>query len=157
MATSVASAARAYKNAFFEMTKRLFEADTECLVLFGSPSQESLAWDNIVAVLGVGSDQTPATVSSNRTREETLTLQVRIDVQRPGEADQEQAASDAAYAYLEQIEQYVRVTDTTLGGVVRDCFLTAHQSEGASEIAQILTARNIVIDATFTAHVRITS
>ena len=157
MATSQATAAQEFKAAFYEAALALFANDDGVLVIFGAPSQAELAYDDVVAFLGVQATQQEATLSTNRSREEVLTLTVRVDCQRAGEIDQEQVASDAAYGILRRLEEYVRVTDTTLGGVVRHCFLTSHQSEGATELEGIANGRNIVIDAVFTAHVRITS
>jgi hypothetical protein len=112
-----------------------------------------------VISLGVGtSDQEPATISATRrTREETLTLEVIISAFRFGGAEQESVVDVRADAMLGLLSEYVRVTDNTLGGVVREIFLTQYASAEATDQSVISKGRMQVITATFTAHARITS
>jgi len=157
MATSSATAAHAFKAAFVAAIQGLYAADDTVLVTFGHPGPQVVNYPDAVAVMGIEVTQEPATISTNRAREETITATVAISSWRPGGAEVEATAAAAAYGILQAIETYVRVTDTTLGGVVRHCFLTGHRSEGATDPAALADGRTIEIEATFTAHVRITS
>jgi hypothetical protein len=55
------------------------------------------------------------------------------------------------------VEQYARVTDTTIGGAVRWCFLTQHTSQGHTDPQVLEQGRVIEISATFTALARVTN
>ena len=156
MATSSVTAAQAYKAALVDAMTALV-AGAEVLVTFGHPGVDVVNWKDVVSFADTTSAQATATMSaSNRSREETLTQKVWVSCERGGEQDQERVASDAAYALLGLLERHVRVTDTTLGGVVRDCFLTSHTSSGETDPAFLAHGRLIEIEAEFTAHVRVT-
>lgn len=156
MATSSATAARAFKAALVEAIRTLVDAE-QVLVSFGYPAPADLkAYRDAVAVTRVDVDQDVATLSTNRSREETLRLTVVISCWRPGGADQEEVASDAAYGLLEVIERHVRLTDTTVGGTVRHCFLVSHTSDGETDPQALASGRTIEIEAVFEAAVRIT-
>lgn len=111
---------------------------------------------DIVAVGAVRSTQEPATLGTQRSREETLTVDVLVSVFRAGGQEVEQVASDRAYALLGALERHVRITDTTLGGVVRHCFLTGHEMDSQPFSDDTGMGRTVEIAATFTAAVRIT-
>lgn len=153
MAANSASAAQAFKDAFVVAIVTAI-ADPTVLVTYGHPGMSKV--DDMIGVFKVTSSQTQATVSPNRSREEILTLEIVVSCFRGGGQDQEQVAGDAAYTLLKKIEFYARQTDTTIGGTVRDCFLTSHEAEGATDPAFLAEGRCIEITATFTAHVRIT-
>lgn len=129
--------------------------DADVMVCYGHPG--TVQPDDIVSFGRVTSTQSPHTMSTNRTRWNTLTIDVTISVYRTGGADQEQVAGDRAYELLNLIEEYVRVTDTTLGGLVLYCFCTSHESDGYTDPQVIAKGRLIEITATFTAESRITS
>ena len=149
-----ATAASAFKNAFVTAARSLW-AGTGVQVAFGHPGQSQA--DDIVAFGRVSSDQEFATYGSNRGREETLTLTVVFSMFRGGGPDMEQVASDRGYELLGQLEEFARVTDTTIGGTVRHCFLESHESDGSTD-PQILSAgRLIEITAQFGAKARVTS
>lgn len=156
MATSTATAAQAFKAALVtEITTAVNDADV--LVSFGHPGAGALNLHNDVVWVGrVESAQAPATYGTARSREETLTVTVAISCWRPGGPEMEPVASDAAYALLEAVERRVRVTDTTVGGTVRHCFMTGHVSDGETDPAVLAKGRLIEIAATFEAAVRIT-
>jgi hypothetical protein len=146
--------AAAYKQAWVDAAHQLWDtARPEVQIAYGHPGVTQN--DDIVAFEAVTSQQDPATLGTNRSREEVLTITVTISTWRPGGPDQEQVASDAAYALLGDLENHVRKTDTTLGGVVRSCFLTQHTSDGATDPDILALGRLIVVAATFTAAVRI--
>ena len=155
MSTSSATAAQACKAALVAAIRTLVD-DGETLVSFGHPGAAVENYPNSVYVAAVDAEQDPATLGTNRAREEVLTVEVVITCWRPGGPEAEEIASDAAYGLLEAAERYVRVTDTTLGGVVRHCFLRSHRSAGATDDDLLNRGRLIVVVAEFVAHVRIT-
>lgn len=146
----------AYKKAFYQAVKDLFAADPDTeqvYVVYGQPS--TYQPDDIVSFGRLTSGQETATLSTNRSREETLTLEVTVSCFMGGTEDGEIATADRAYELLRRIEHYVRMTDTTLGGLVRTCTLTAHNSEGATPEELMEAGRVTEVVATFTAHARI--
>lgn len=150
----LASAAPALKDAFYTTAGTLW-AGSAVQVSFGHPGQTQA--DDIVAFMGVNSEQEFATYGSNRGREETLVLDVRVSIYRAGGAEQEKVCSDRAYELLGELEEYVRVTDTTLGGAVRHCFLLGHSSDGSTDPQILSQGRLIEIEAQFVAKARVTS
>lgn len=126
-------------------------------VFYGHPGTQQLP-DDIVSWGRVTSSQEPGPISAtNRSRTNNLAADVTISVFRSGGADQEQVASEAAYAYLSAIEEYLRVTDPTLGGLVLWCFCTGHDSDGVTDPILLAQGRTIEITATFSAFSRIHS
>ena len=154
--TATFTAANAFKQAFYAQAVSLFSSDPNVLVTFGHQGIQ-----NNVDVIRLGeltSSQVPATLSNAlRTREETLTLKVQIASYDAGESDNDLVASTRVYYLMGILENYVRTTDTTLGGVVRQCFLTSHVSPGMTDGGLVGGGRIIESEATFTALVRITS
>lgn len=148
------SAAPAFKDAFVTAARTIW-SETDVQVSFGHPGQVQA--DDLVAFMGCVSEQEPATYGTRRQREETLLLDVVVSVYRGGGSDVEQVASDRAYELLGQLEQYVRVTDTELGGVVRHCFMVGHTSDGSTDPQVLAQGRLIEINAQFAAKARITS
>lgn len=155
MATSSTTAAQRYKKAMVEAMQSLVDAG-EVLVTFGHPGRDFMNWDDAVGFAGTSSTQDVATMGTNRSREEVLEQKVWISCFRKGGSDQEVVASDAAYALLGLLEHHVRAVDTTLGGVVRECFLTSHSADGETRADLLAAGRTIEIEATFTARVRVT-
>lgn len=156
--SDTATVAATFKNNFFTSVQALMAAGPDTayvLTCFGQPG--TLEPEDIVSFGRLSVNQTSATISPNRTRDEMLTLDVDISCYRGGGPEMEQVASDRAYELLRMIEQQVRVTDTTVGGTVRWCFLTSHDSTGATDPAMLEQGRAIDITATFTALARITS
>lgn len=155
--TATSTRAAEFKNAFHTAAVALWAtAEPDVQVAFGHPGKFQA--DDIVAFGRVTSDQVPPTMGTNRSREETLTQEVMFSIYRGGTGtDVEKVCSDRAYQLLDDLSEMVRVTDTTLGGVVRDCFLTSHESDGETDAAVLAKGRLIEIRATFTAHTRITS
>ena len=149
------TAAAAFKNAAHAAALTLWPSGSPVQVAFGHPG--SVQGTEIVAFMEISSEQEPATLGPRRQRREVLQLTVVFSVFRGGGGEQEKIASDRAYELLGALEQQFRVTDTTVGGTVLFCFLTSHQSEGASDEQTISAGRQIWIDAVFTAEARITS
>jgi len=147
------SAAPTFKRAFYDSAVGLWP-NTEVQVVYGQPG--TYLADDVVAVTRVHAEQVPAAMGTNRSREETLTLTVIISVYRGGGEEVEVIASDRAYELLGQLERFVRVTDTTVRGTVRECFLDEHDSDGETRPELIASGRTIEIEAKFTAHARVT-
>lgn len=147
--------AREFRKAIFDTCVTLFASDTEpyTLVVRGLPAFAT-AQDN-VCVGAVTSNQEIATLSATqRSREETLTCQVDFYSFRPG-VDTEEVVEARAYEMLDALAQYVRQTDTTLGGVVRHCFLTDVASDAATDPDVLAKGRMHFLSATFTAQYRV--
>lgn len=150
---TVADAAAAFKDAMVTAATTAVN-DPTVLVCYGHPGIQQP--DDIVSVGRVTSTQEPGPMSNtNRSRTNTLTVDLTISIFRRGGADQEQVAGDRAYSLLSAVEEYVRVTDTTVGGTVMWCFLTSHTSDGATDPTLLTQGRCIEITATFTAYTRI--
>lgn len=155
---SSATAADEFKLNFFNAIHDQFAQDQDkqnVLVLYGYPGP--YVPEDVVEFSTVTSNQDPATISTNRSREEVLTLEVFITCQRGGGQEMELVCAQRAYALLRAIETYARVTDTTIGGAVRHCFLTQHQSIGHTDPTVIEQGRAVEITATFTARARVTN
>ena len=152
--TSTFTAAPAFKDAFVGIVESL-NAGTAVEVAFGHPGMTQA--EEIISIGDITSEQEPAAFGSRRPREETLTLTVYVNVFRGGGEESEKVCSDRAYALLGAIEEYVRVTDTTVGNTVRACFMTSHASVGSTDPQVLASGRMIDITAVFTAVTRITS
>lgn len=156
MELTMATVALAFKEAFYNKTKQLMAADPETkavYVCFGQPA--TINPDEIVSFGAIGVGQEKATMGTNRSREETITLDVQLSVVKGGAEEAEIEASRRCYELLRLLEYYVRVTDTTVGGTVRECFLTSHDSPGATPEEVMHKGRMIDVLATFTAKARI--
>lgn len=152
----MATVALAFKEAFYLAAKELMATtpETEAVyVAFGQPA--TVEPDEIISFGSIGAGQEKATLGTNRSREETLTLDVQISVVRGGAEEAEILASRRCYELLRMLEYHVRVTDTTVGQTVRECFLTSHESPGATPEEVMHKGRMIDVLATFTAKARI--
>jgi len=150
---STTSVAAAFKDAFYTWAVTNWSG-SDVQVCFGIPGPKQA--DDIVAFQDVTFEQDPATYGTQRSREEVLTLKVTASVWRAGESAQEKVASDRAVALIAALEQYARVTDTTIGGTVRECFLTNGEISGTPP-ELVAGGRLVEAQATFTAHARIRS
>jgi len=148
----------AFKKAFYEAVKTFMAEDYETehvYVVFGQPATYNP--EDIVSFGRLSAGQAAATLSTNRSREETLTLEVTVSCFLGGDEEAEIATADRAYELLRRIERHVRMTDTTVGGTVRECVLTSHESEGATPEDLIEQGRVTEVVATFTAKARISA
>jgi len=153
---NTSSVAPAFKDAFVTIANTIWgQATSQVLVSFGHPGQNQP--DDIVGFLDVRTEQDPATLGTNRSREEVLELDVLVSCYRGGGPEVEKTVSDAAYGLLALLENYVRTTDTTVGGTVRECFLIRTSSEGRTDPNEIAKGRTIEISATFQARARISN
>jgi hypothetical protein len=136
-------------------TAGLADPAHQLLVCYGHPGTQLP--DDIVSVGRVTSAQEPEALGTNRSRWNVLTAEVTVSVFRAGGPEQEQIAGDRAYQLLVAIEERLRVTDTSLGGLVLWCFCTGHESNGSTDPDLLAKGRVIDVIATFTARARITS
>lgn len=154
MTTALVSVAPLFKAALFTAAKLLYVAPIQ--VVYGHPGTDQE--NDIVSFGRVSSVQDFATMTPNRTREELLTCDVVFSCYRGGGGiTAEQVAAEQTYALLGQLEYYTRFTDTTLGGIVRWCFLTSHDSDGTTQGGSLQGGRTITTTATFTARARISN
>lgn len=144
-----------FKDAMVDAAHTLWDPDPNIQISYGHPGMNML--NDIVGFGRVSSEQEVAAYGPTRPREETLTLDVTFSIYRPGGPEMEKVATDRAYELLRQLARYVRITDTTVGGTVRDCFLTAHESDGSTDPETLSQGRLIEVMATFTAHARVRS
>lgn len=114
--------------------------------------------DDVVSWTRFYATQEPGPISqTNRSRWVEYRFEVLVSVIRGGGLEMEPIAEARAQQLLTAIEEYVRVTDTTLGGLVEWCFCTSIDSEGTTEPEIIAHGRISEVSATFTARARITS
>lgn len=147
------SGAPTFKVALHDVAQTLFGDNV--WVTYGLPAFDS--FDDIVSFAETSSESSPATLGTRRQREEQLTQNVIFYCYRAGGQEQELVVMQRAYELLALLETQVRVTDTTVGGTVRECFLTAHASDAATDTSILANGRLHVLTATFTAKNRITS
>lgn len=153
--TSPVLAAYKFKQAFFTTAREFFkESHPELEIVRGLVGASHPS--EYVQILGTTTDHDAATMGSNRTREETVTLETQWFVFRYGEVDADQEAEDYLFARLGELEQHIRVTDITLGGVVRQCLLSAISTDSARiEEAGTSQGRVSAAIATWEAPIRI--
>jgi cobalamin-dependent methionine synthase I len=153
---STATIGHEFKAAMLAAIRTLVDP-AQVFTSWGHPGVAGESWDDVIAVDEVVIDQDVATMGTNRSREETLRLTVWIASFRAGNNDDlEKVCADRAVELLRLIEHHVRQTDTTLGGVVRHCFLTGYRERGDAREALLADGRRVEIEATFTAHARVT-
>lgn len=154
--TSTSTVAAAFKDSFYQVAVDMFHDDPQVLVSYGHPGTQNN--DDLICFLNVSTTQDIANLSAtNRSREESLTLDIYIRSMRAGELDNDRVPTERVYELLGMLENYVRTTDTTLGGVVRQCFLTGSESEGLTDRSLLAKGRQIDCVARFTALARITN
>jgi hypothetical protein len=155
--------AREFRKAIFDACVTLYAGDTDpyTRVVRGLPAFAD-AQDN-VCVGVVTSNQEPITLGTQRSREETLTCEVTFYSFRFGGDEMEEVVEARAWEMLDELAEYVRVTNTSLkptpeaDGVVRQCFLTDVASDAATDPDVLAKGRMHVITATFTAENRVRS
>lgn len=154
--SATSTVAHQFKGAVFDAAATLWaETYPTMLVSYGAPGAN--VPDDVFMVLGVESNLEPAAIGPHRQREETLTLETQFWIFRPGHEGAEREANDFLYARLGELEQHLRVTDTTLGGIVRECKLVRHRSDTVEAERAALggNGRLAVAVAEFEAKVRI--
>lgn len=153
---ALVSALGPFKTGLVAAAKAVYDP-AKTYVSSGEPSQDTIYELVVVGTVEIG--QVPATLGTNRGREETLTADVLISVFSGGDDDEQPVLDQRAGALLALLEQQVHYTDTTLGGVVRECFLTQARLDSGPGALGPETSRTYgrmaSITATFTAKARI--
>lgn len=143
----------ALKVALAQVIRELLPDKKRTTVSWGIPGPSFR--DEIVALMETESDQVMATMGGRRTREETIVQTVTFTVVKQGSDDSAlMAANVRAIEMLGLLEYHCRITDTTLGGVVRQCFMTSHSGDEVL-IPQRNQGRTYQVEAVFTAQARI--
>ena len=151
--TQLMTAGPAFKKSFFDGITALHAANA-VQVSYGHPGMHQAA--EMIAFLELSGTAEVATISSRRQMDETLELTVTVSVWYGG-GDSDLDAATRAYELLAGVENYARVTDTTVGGTVRHCFMTSHTSPGQTPAEFLADGRLMEVSAVFTARARITS
>ncbi len=131
---------------------------TDVLVCYGEPGKYQP--DDIIAVTDVSSSHELQVIAPTRPREETLTVTVVVSCYRGGDDPTgalQQIVTERAYALLGLVEDYVKVTDPSIGGTVRSLTgpITHDLVEGFSVAADGMNVGRIAeITATFTLFAR---
>lgn len=144
----------AYKTAMRDTARAILPDDTQ--IVWGHPG--NVYGNRILAVMDMTTDQQPGPMGPRRNRDETLILAVVALVTVAGSDDTAQEeAETGAVGLIATLEQYVRVTDTTLGGAVSECWLTSLDVQGYTPDEQRSAGWASQVIATFTAKARITT
>jgi hypothetical protein len=145
-----------YRQALIAAAHTLWDVDQpELFIADGHPGVTQV--DDIVGFGHATSTQDSGPYGPRRQREETMTLTVLFSIYRLGGIEAEKAARDYAYDRLRELENYVRATNTELGGVVRDCFITGIDDAAVTDPKILARGRLVEVQAELTAHARITS
>lgn len=153
----LATAAYSFKEALYNAGVELWkDSHPEFLVSWGAVGAN--VPDYYVEFHGTDSGQEGGSLSgSNRSRDETLRLETQWFATVWGEVNAAREADQYLYARIRELEYYVRQTDTTLGGTVRECFLASHVTDDVEINNQDLgSGRLAAALAVFEAKVRIT-
>lgn len=143
----------AFKTAMRDRARILLP---EVQVSWGHPGNQYAS--ELLAVMDIVAEQEPATLSPRRGRDEVLALGVVAVVTLQGSDDAAQeAAENRAVEMIAAIEEYVRITDTTVDGSVQWCALTRLDIEGFTPDEERALGWRSQVIATFTAKARITS
>ena len=110
-----ASQGAALKAALFAALPNEAALAAPVLVCYGLPG--TYQPDDIVAILDADGDSQHATISPNRSREETIRQTFTISCYRGG--DLQQTCTERAFALMDAVVDYCRTTDPTVGGTVR--------------------------------------
>lgn len=159
---SLTIAAFQYKQALFNAALILWPKETsEFLVCWGrvGPSVP----DQWVEFHGSDNADEFATMGTNRTAEETLRLETHWFVQRYGDPQYSgPSAEEYLFDRLGELERYVRVTNTTLAGLVdgftvRHCRLVTYSTDDAVMTRDDQAGRLAAAGAIFEAKIRISN
>lgn len=142
--------AGAVRSGFHSLAESLWPEGSEVQVCLGIPGAS--LWDDIVSIGDTSMEADFATLSTNRSREETIRQDVLISSWRAGGPEMEQVVTDRAYELLGLIENHLRKTDPTLDGVALWCFLTNVEFTSTTTPTE---GRIAAVLAQFTARTRI--
>lgn len=154
-ASDIATAAHEVKNRLFLAARTLFETDTDLWVSYGWPVAGRDRPD-AMSFMEIRTQQEPATLGTNRSRDEDIWVSVLVECFRAGEEEDDQAPTAAVFGYVRRLEQHIRTSDPTLGGLAHWCFLDQVQTAAATDPDLVAQGRLVVADVDFKARVRIT-
>lgn len=153
--TLLATAAHEVKNRLFLAARTVFAADTLLWVSYGWPVGGRDRPD-AMSFMEIRTQQEPATLSTNRSRDEDIWVSILVEAFRAGEDEDDQVATAAVFDYVRRLERHIRTTDPTLGGLAHWCFLDQVQSAAATDPELVAQGRLVVAEVDFKARVRIT-
>lgn len=116
------------RTAFYTLKKALYDtavtlwADDhpEFVQFWGVPPNPPMEYGQW---LGGDGEQQPATLSTNRSRDETVRVEAEFFCLKPGEENSARDAEEYIFDRVGELERHVRVTNPTLGGIALHCFL----------------------------------
>ena len=147
----MASKAPAVKAALFTLCQTLFPAPIQ--VAYGHPGTDLES--DIVSVGAVRATQDIATMSPQRNREETLTVDVIFSCFTGGGTESQQTVTERAYALCALLENYLQTTDYTLAGTARLARVTSATLIESEDVELLALGRLAEVTATVTVVVRI--
>lgn len=152
--TSPSTLSFVLKKAMYDAAKdTIYDGQESTRVSFGNPGPVN-ANDNIYFG-GYSFTQEPGTLSRElRSREETINVDITFQSFRGGGGDEADiAAGTRANELLTLFEYYARQTNTTFGGLVRQCFLVRGEVDGWAVVndAGIILGRTAILNATLVA------
>jgi hypothetical protein len=153
--TDIATASHEVKNRLFLAAQTLFVSDADLWVSYGWPL-EGRDRPDLMAFMDIRTEQSTATLGTNRSRDEDIWITLLVDTFRAGEANDDQVPTAAGIDYVRRLERHIRMTDPTLGGLAHHCMLDRLQTMAASDPKYVAAGRLVRIDCDFRARVRIT-
>lgn len=154
-ASDIATAAHEVKNRLYLAAQTLFASEGNLWVSYGWPVGGRDRPD-AMSFMEVRTQQEPATLGTNRSRDEDIWVSVLVESFRAGQDVDDQAPTAAALGYVRTLERHIRTTDPTLGGLAHWCFLDQVQTAAATDPDLVAQGRLVVADVDFKARVRIT-
>ena len=147
----MASKAPAVKAALYALCQTLYPAPIQ--VAYGHPGTDLES--DIVSVGAVRATQEIATMSPQRNREETLTVDVIFSCFTGGGTESQQTVTERAYALCALLENYLQTTDYTLSGTARLARVTGADLYESDDAELLALGRLSELTATVHVEVRI--
>jgi hypothetical protein len=147
----VASKAPAVKAALFALCQTLYPAPIQ--VSYGHPGTDLES--DIVSVAAVRATQEVATMSPQRNREETISVDVVFSCFAGGGPEVQQTVTERAYALCALLENYLQTTDYTLSGTARLARVTGADLYESDDAELLALGRLSELTATVHVEVRI--
>jgi hypothetical protein len=154
--TSLATAAHEVKNRLFLAARTVFANDANLWVSYGWPVNGRDRPD-AMSFMEIRTQQEPANLGTNRSRDEDIWVSVLVEAFRAGEDEDDQVPTAAVFDYVGRLERHIRMNDPTLGGLAHWCFLDQVQTAGATDPNFVAQGRLVVADVDFKARVRVTA
>lgn len=121
-------------------------------VSYGAPWGDLV--DEFIAVGNMESRNDLATMGTPRSREETVQITITISCWS-GSPDQ-QVVTERAYSMLQDIEEYLQLTDPTLAGTVRTARVVSHALTETAEPDDAGNGRYAEVEAVIECRARLT-